>query len=289
MWLVRVQRIVLWGVIYNFFWRVSMWGDPHSRGACNDQLSQKGFKWIVSSLTMSLHHMLCSAWAWKWRTQRVACAVILRHSVWDRSFILWKISCVSCCYAWRECTVPWAAQEAGFDAFPQNACTAKARMHKKTSARKTGMQRDILPFSRLCRPLILSPACCVWQMCCIQARVHEISSANKAGMQVAILPFKIGMMAALTGGLCSIPLCFHLETVMWFNDNFGEDDIAQDCVRVTKLSDEMCFWACGQEYLNNRQRPESLMKDIKREAPFLDGVCWLGVMRWITKSNDEWQ
>ena len=49
----------------------------------------------------------------------------------------------------------------------------------------------------------------------------EIAAANKVGMSLATMPYKIGLTVAIVGGCASIPLCFHLDTVMWFNENFG--------------------------------------------------------------------
>lgn len=43
---------------------------------------------------------------------------------------------------------------------------------------------------------------------------------NRQGLFVATLPYKIGIFTAVSAGLLSIPLIFHLETVLLFNENF---------------------------------------------------------------------
>lgn len=50
--------------------------------------------------------------------------------------------------------------------------------------------------------------------------VSEIKSDNTAYMWLATMPYKIGVGFFLSAGLLSFPLCFHLETVLTFNDVF---------------------------------------------------------------------
>ena len=40
------------------------------------------------------------------------------------------------------------------------------------------------------------------------------------------MPYKIGLCMAVTAGLASIPLVFHLDTALWFNEHFGKFPIA---------------------------------------------------------------
>jgi hypothetical protein len=55
-----------------------------------------------------------------------------------------------------------------------------------------------------------------------QKKVGEIAATNKMGMSLATVPYKIGLGMAVTAGLASIPLVFHLDTALWFNEHFGE-------------------------------------------------------------------
>lgn len=49
---------------------------------------------------------------------------------------------------------------------------------------------------------------------------------------------------AVTGGLLSIPLCFHLDTVMWFNDNFVR---AEPSLFQSFLHAVFSLWSEGAE------------------------------------------
>jgi len=73
------------------------------------------------------------------------------------------------------------------------------------------------------------------------SKVSEIEEFNKSGMALFTLPFKAGIVVAVTGGLVSIPLCFHLDTVMWFNDAFVTADVAEPKDLETWL--EVGSWA----------------------------------------------
>eukprot|EP00543_Licmophora_paradoxa_P002800 CAMPEP_0202446446 /NCGR_PEP_ID=MMETSP1360-20130828/4918_1 /ASSEMBLY_ACC=CAM_ASM_000848 /TAXON_ID=515479 /ORGANISM="Licmophora paradoxa, Strain CCMP2313" /LENGTH=146 /DNA_ID=CAMNT_0049062909 /DNA_START=184 /DNA_END=621 /DNA_ORIENTATION=+ len=53
----------------------------------------------------------------------------------------------------------------------------------------------------------------------------EIKKFNHEGMELTVLPFKMGLVAALVAGFSSIPLCFHLDTVIWFNEFFVTTDV----------------------------------------------------------------
>lgn len=44
-------------------------------------------------------------------------------------------------------------------------------------------------------------------------------------MAFATMPYKIGLVTAIAGGLSSIPLVFHLDSAMWFNEHFGADPL----------------------------------------------------------------
>ena len=53
-------------------------------------------------------------------------------------------------------------------------------------------------------------------------RCAEIAQANKSLMGILTVPYWAGMITATTAGFISIPLVFHLDLVMWFNENYGE-------------------------------------------------------------------
>ena len=52
------------------------------------------------------------------------------------------------------------------------------------------------------------------------------------------LPYKIGIFAALTAAVCSVPLVFDLNTVLCFNELFVTTDIPEDKDLETPL--EVC-------------------------------------------------
>lgn len=47
-----------------------------------------------------------------------------------------------------------------------------------------------------------------------------IVKSNRQGLFIATLPYKIGILTAVSAGVVSIPLLFHLETVLLFNEYF---------------------------------------------------------------------
>jgi len=58
-------------------------------------------------------------------------------------------------------------------------------------------------------------------------KVGEIAATNKMGMSLATVPYKIGLGMAVTAGLASIPLVFHLDTALWFNEHFVTAEVAE--------------------------------------------------------------
>ncbi len=52
-----------------------------------------------------------------------------------------------------------------------------------------------------------------------------ISMENRKWMWMASLPYQVGIVTAITAGVVSIPLCFHLPTVAWFNYHFVTTDV----------------------------------------------------------------
>jgi len=51
-------------------------------------------------------------------------------------------------------------------------------------------------------------------------KFHEIQAYHKQGLSLFLLPYQLGIVAALTAGFASIPLCFHLDSVQYFNHHF---------------------------------------------------------------------
>ena len=60
-----------------------------------------------------------------------------------------------------------------------------------------------------------------------QERLEEIENTNKAGMFAVYLPYKIGIVSSLAAGIASLPLTYHLPTVLWFNEHYVTADVAE--------------------------------------------------------------
>lgn len=58
-----------------------------------------------------------------------------------------------------------------------------------------------------------------------QAKLKEMDAANKKGMFIGFLPYKLGILASVAGGLASIPLTYHLPTILWFNEHYVTADV----------------------------------------------------------------
>ena len=64
----------------------------------------------------------------------------------------------------------------------------------------------------------------VWyKEACITFKKIEVE--NRKGMMVHTIPYKLGIMAAGGAAVASIPLCFHLPTVEWFNEFYVTTDV----------------------------------------------------------------
>eukprot|EP00596_Hydrurales_sp_CCMP1899_P009217 CAMPEP_0119043090 /NCGR_PEP_ID=MMETSP1177-20130426/17220_1 /TAXON_ID=2985 /ORGANISM="Ochromonas sp, Strain CCMP1899" /LENGTH=177 /DNA_ID=CAMNT_0007010393 /DNA_START=337 /DNA_END=870 /DNA_ORIENTATION=- len=68
-----------------------------------------------------------------------------------------------------------------------------------------------------------------------------IIAENRNGLFLATLPYKIGIFTAVGSGLLSIPLLFHLDTVLFFNENFVTTEVPGDEDLETPL--EVASWA----------------------------------------------
>lgn len=53
-------------------------------------------------------------------------------------------------------------------------------------------------------------------------------------------PYKVGVAAGIGSALLSIPLVFHLDTVIWFNETFVHHDLPDG-----GLADLNTFWKVG--------------------------------------------
>lgn len=71
--------------------------------------------------------------------------------------------------------------------------------------------------------------------------VAQIKADNLAFMGMASMPYKVGLVTFSGVGLASFPLCFHLPTVLWFNDNFVTAEMAGEGELDTAL--EVGSWA----------------------------------------------
>ena len=70
---------------------------------------------------------------------------------------------------------------------------------------------------------------------------YSIAAVNSQGMLFQTIPYKLGITVALTAGLGSIPLCFHLPTIHWFNREYVTTDVPEPADLETWL--EVGSWA----------------------------------------------
>lgn len=55
----------------------------------------------------------------------------------------------------------------------------------------------------------------------------EIVTENRKGLWLATLPYKLGIVASVSVATLSIPMIFHLDTVLWFNELYVTTGSAQ--------------------------------------------------------------
>mmetsp|Transcript_1523 Transcript_1523/g.1356 ORF Transcript_1523/g.1356 Transcript_1523/m.1356 type:complete len:236 (-) Transcript_1523:48-755(-) len=70
---------------------------------------------------------------------------------------------------------------------------------------------------------------------------NKMLERNRSGLFLATLPYKIGIFSAVSAGFLSIPMIFHLDTVMWFNEIFVTSDVPEPKDLETPL--EVGSWA----------------------------------------------
>lgn len=85
----------------------------------------------------------------------------------------------------------------------------KVEQARAEMLRRHIMTVDNVPYAEACR------------------KFEEIAAENRKGMLVHTIPYKLGITAAIGGGVFSIPLCFHLPTVHWFNERFVTTDVPE--------------------------------------------------------------
>ena len=64
---------------------------------------------------------------------------------------------------------------------------------------------------------------------------------NRSGLFMYTLPYKIGVLSAVVAGVVSLPMCFEINTVMWFNEMYVTSDVPEAKDLETPL--EVGSWA----------------------------------------------
>lgn len=71
-----------------------------------------------------------------------------------------------------------------------------------------------------------------------------IAERNKDGQYLLALPYKIGVIVACSAAAASFPLCFHLGTAEWFNENYVTTDVPESEELETWLEVGAWTWNC---------------------------------------------
>jgi hypothetical protein len=101
--------------------------------------------------------------------------------------------------------------------------------HNDHNAHKERLIREVMDINQFC-----------WNDA--NRKVAEISETNKENMFMYSMPYRIGATAAVVAGLASIPLVFHLDTALWFNDHFVTTDVASPEELETPLEVGIWTW-----------------------------------------------
>ena len=72
-------------------------------------------------------------------------------------------------------------------------------------------------------------------------RYHEMEEVSKRGEMRMKMPYYLGIGGFYFAGFASIPLCFHLDTVKWFNHHYVTTDVPEPADLETWL--EVGTWA----------------------------------------------
>jgi hypothetical protein len=76
-----------------------------------------------------------------------------------------------------------------------------------------------------------------------QLVLNKIDEDNAKGMWFATLPYKAGLVTAVGAAAISIPMVFHLDTALWFNEHYVTTEVADDKDLETWL--EVGSWTWG--------------------------------------------
>ena len=69
-----------------------------------------------------------------------------------------------------------------------------------------------------------------------------MAKANHSGMFLLTLPYKLGIAGGFAVAAATIPLCFSLDTALWFNEAFVTTDVPEDADLETWLEVGSWTW-----------------------------------------------
>ena len=58
-------------------------------------------------------------------------------------------------------------------------------------------------------------------------RFQGIVATNRRGMWLARLPYSVGLITSVVSAIVSIPLVFHYDTILWFNEHYVTTDVPE--------------------------------------------------------------
>ncbi len=71
-------------------------------------------------------------------------------------------------------------------------------------------------------------------------KLDEINKTNDKAAGLLTMPFKLGATIGIIGAVSSVPLVFHKETALWFNEQFVHSDLPEGGVDALDT-----FWKVG--------------------------------------------
>ena len=75
-----------------------------------------------------------------------------------------------------------------------------------------------------------------------QDQLQIMAKANHSGMFLLTLPYKLGIAGGFFVAASTIPLCFSLDTALWFNEAFVTTDVPEDADLETWLEVGSWTW-----------------------------------------------
>ena len=75
-----------------------------------------------------------------------------------------------------------------------------------------------------------------------QGQVQTITEANQSGMFLLTLPYKVGITGGFVVAAATIPLCFSLDTALWFNEAYVTTDVPEEADLETWLEVGTWTW-----------------------------------------------